>query len=154
MSLSKEIRQLIGLAAATGPTTAPRMREHTVKKKPVNPQHPEAVAKAKPAADAIFAWLAGPVGQEMRAEMVSSGARFLPLHGWRVCATQEPGVLHTRRESNPQMGPFDNTHSDVRTGDDLIKAVGPEIVVSIHEYIVQDRLFTHMAEHLRQLRSA
>lgn len=152
MALSKEIKHLIALAAqGPGPTPQPRMRDQPTHKKPINPQHPDAVAKAKDSAVAIFAWIGSPDGKELRAEMVEQGAGVLPLHGWRVCLTPSDGVLHTRRDPNPQMGPHDNTRTDVTTPDDLIKAVGPEIVVSLHEDILHGRLFTNMGAHLRQL---
>ena len=152
MVLTKEIEQLFALAASIpGPVTQPKMRDAAAKKKPINAQHPESVAKAMPAAEAIFTWLDGPVGSEIRAEMKESGARLIPLHGWRVCITPAKGMLHTRRENNPQMGNFDNTRIDVETPDELIKAVGPEIVCSVHEAIVNDHVFTQMSAHLRQL---
>ena len=152
MALPKEIKHLIALAAqGPGPVPQPRMRDQATHKKPINPQHPEAVAKAKDAAVAIFAWIDSSDGKEIRAEMKEQGAKVIPLHGWRVCMTLDDGVLHTRRESNPQMGPFDNTRLDVRTPEDLISAVGPEIVCSLHEDIVHGRLWNNMGAHLRQL---
>lgn len=153
MALPKDIKQLFALAAALpGPVPQPKMRDAAgAKKKPINPQHPEAVAKAMPAAEAIFKWLTGPVGDEIYAEMKESGAKLIPLHGWRICITPAKGTLHTRRENNPQMGNFDNTRIDVATADELVKAVGPEIVCSVHDAITNGHVFTQMAAHLRQL---
>ena len=153
MALTKEFKYLIALASqGPGPIPQIRMRE-TMPKRKTNPQHADAVEKARPASEAIFAWLAGPVGEEIRAEMIEAGTKLVPLHGWHVCLTQEPGMLHTRRDPNPAMGAFDNTRIDARTPEELIRAVGPEIVVSIHEDIVHDRLFASMSAHLRHLTS-
>jgi hypothetical protein len=152
MSLPKEIKQLIAMAAqGRGSIPQPKMRTH--KKTPINPQHPEAVEKAKGAAVAVFAWTDGPIGKEIRDEMISAGTDAVPLHAWRVCITQKPGVLQVRRDANPSLRQFDVTRADVKTPDELIKAVGPEIVIAIAHDIAHDRIFVEMGSHLRQLTS-
>ena len=60
-------------------------------------------------------------------------------------------LLYVGASCNPQMGNFDNTRIDVATADELVKAVGPEIVCSVHDAITNGHVFTQMAAHLRQL---
>ena len=150
MALSKEIKQLIALAAQDPiKPVRPHMRGQP-KKRPINAQNPDAVQKARPSADYIFQWIDGPTGDELRAEMTEHGTDLLPLHGYRVGMSTERGVLHIQREPNPLMGAADSAYFDVHSPEELINAVGPEIVMSIHHQIVNDQLFTSMAAHLRQ----
>jgi hypothetical protein len=151
MTIPTEIKQLIAVAAHSRGSAAVQPRMKATKKKPANPQHPESVEKAKPAAVAVFEWLNGPVGQELVATMKDAGTDVVPLHGYRVCITQTVGTLQVRRDANPSMGAYDQARADVSTPDDLVKVVGPEIVISIDHAIKNNRIFMEMGNHLRQL---
>jgi hypothetical protein len=150
MALSKEIKQLIAIAAqGPGPVPKPKMRA-TKKRTPSNGQHPETVAKAKPIAVELFEWNAGPMATELRAEMKEANVPAIPLHSWLLCLTQKPGTFQVRRDPNPTMGPFDQTCFEVSDPLKLIDAVGPEVVIATHQLIVNNRIIDHIATYLRQ----